>query len=85
VHSPQQRGALRAGYLKQLCAGLQPSFARVYGLLLEDCPPAVLTKCATSALWLERCTVAQHPATPAKRLQVLAHDSHASVRGAAHR
>jgi len=85
VHSPQQRGALRADYLKQLCAGLQPSFARVYGLLLEDCPPAVLTKCASSVLWLERCAVAQHPTTPAKRLQILALDSHASVRGAAHR
>ena len=85
LQSPEKLLELRADYLKKLCAGLNPSFSRVYGLLLSDCPPAVLTKCAKSSLWLERCAVAQNPMTPAKILQVLAKDSNAVVAAAAQR
>ena len=76
---------LRAEYLKKLCAGLIPSYERVYGLMLPDCPTSVLTKCAKSALWLERCAVAQNLATPVKLLQILEKDSNAIVRDAAKR
>ena len=85
LQSPEKLLELRADYLKKLCAGLNPSFSRVYGLLLSDCPPAVLTKCAKSSLWLERCAVAQNPMTPAKILHVLAKDSNAVVAAAAQR
>ena len=85
LKSSTQLAQLRADFLKKLCAGLKPSFARVYGLLLPDCPPAVLTKCSKSALWLERCAVAQNSVTPVKLLQVLEKDSDARVRGAAQR
>jgi len=76
---------LRAEYLKKLCAGLIPSYERVCGLMLPDCPTSVLTKCAKSALWLERCAVAQNLATPVKLLQILEKDSNAIVRDAAKR
>ena len=85
LQSPEQLSKLRADYLKKLCAGLNPSFSRVYGLLLSDCSPAVLTKCAKSTLWLERCAVAQNPLTSTKLLQVLAKDSNALVAAAAQR
>jgi hypothetical protein len=76
---------LRADFLKKLCAGVIPSYERVYGLMLPDCPTSVLTKCAKSALWLERCAVAQNLATPVKLLQILEKDSNAAVSAAAKR
>jgi len=76
---------LRAELLKKLCAGLKPSYERVYGLLLADCPAAVLTKCAKSAFWLERCAVAQNSQTPVKLLQALQNDTNPVVCGAAQR
>jgi predicted DNA-binding WGR domain protein len=83
--SPDALSELRAEYLKKLCAGLKPSYERVYGLLLSDCPSTALTKCAKSALWLERCAVAQNPSTPAKLMQALGSDSNSVVCGAAQR
>ena len=83
--SPDALSELRAEYLKKLCAGLKPSYERVYGLLLSDCPSTALTKCAKSALWLERCAVAQNPSTPAKLMQALENDSNSVVCGAAQR
>ena len=83
--SPDALSELRADYLKKLCAGLKPSYERVYGLLLSDCPSTALTKCAKSALWLERCAVAQNPSTPAKLMQALENDSNSVVCGAAQR
>jgi hypothetical protein len=53
--------------------------------MLPDCPTSVLTKCAKSALWLERCAVAQNLATPVKLLQILEKDSNAAVSAAAKR
>jgi len=76
---------LRAELLKKLCAGLKPSYERVYGLLLANCPVALLTKCAKSAFWLERCAVAQNSQTPVKLLQALQNDTNPVVCGAAQR
>ena len=73
----------REELLKQLTAGLKPSYARAFGLLLGDCPVPVLTKCAKSSLWLERCGVAQHASTPAKIVTGLVDDPHPVVSAAA--
>lgn len=43
----------------------------------------VLTKRAKSSLWLERCAVAQHAATPAKVVARLVDDPHPVVGAAA--
>lgn len=81
--SRSKAAALRATLLRKLLAGPTPSYERVYGLMLEDCPSAALTKCATSSLWLERCAVAQHAGTAKKLLPTLEKDTHAAVSVAA--
>jgi hypothetical protein len=74
---------LRAELLAGMLSGKKPSRERAYGLLQPECPVPVLTRCARSSLWLERCAIAQNPGTPEKVLRQLAVDPVPAVRGAA--
>jgi hypothetical protein len=74
---------LRAELLAGILSGKKPSRERAYGLLQPDCPVPVLTRCARSSLWLERCAIAQNPGTPEKVLRQLAVDPVPAVRAAA--
>ena len=74
---------LRAELLAGMLSGKKPSRERAYGLLQPECPVPVLTRCARSSLWLERCAIAQNPGTPEKVLRQLAVDPVPAVRAAA--
>lgn len=83
LKTPTTAATLRAKLVKDLLAGLKPSYSRTFGLLLPDCPATALTKCATSSLWMERCAVALHAVAPAKVVATLACDSNMAVSAAA--
>jgi len=83
VAGPAAVAHVWAELLKMVTAGLKPSYQRALAFLLPDCPPGALAKGAGSALWVERCAVAQHPAVSAKIVARLAQDPHPVVRAAA--
>ena len=64
-------------------SGTKPSLHRLLALSHPECPVEALAKYYRSSSWLERCAIAQNPATPPNTVKKLTEDPHVAVSAAA--